>query len=87
MSWRKLLETRRPSQLLLGYFGDCRTVFIGTRQLDRPMTQREALRYARSCMTPEMVEAGMSPEVFASEDGLHSSRFFRINYLKSQDRS
>jgi hypothetical protein len=46
------------------------------------MTKSGALRYARRIMPKDLVRAGFSASIFASDPELHGGLWWRVNYSK-----
>lgn len=57
-------------------------VKIGLSTLERPMTEKQALRYGKNAMPQDLKRAGFVASVFRSDPQIHGSEFFRINYSK-----
>lgn len=59
-----------------------RIVKVGIGQLDRPMTQTQALNYGKRHMPNDLRQAGFKVSVAASDSEIHGGLWFRINYSK-----
>lgn len=57
-----------------------RPVRIGLSVLGKPMSKKQAELYAWKVIPKDMKSAGFVPVIFESDEEIHGSLFYRINY-------
>jgi len=59
-----------------------RIVKVGCGRLDRAMTYKQAMNYAKRNMPGDLKKAGFTPSVFVSDPAINGGSFYRVNYGK-----
>ena len=57
-----------------------RSVAIGVSVLPKKMSKKQAYNYAWKVIPKDMKSAGFVPVIFESDEEIHGSLFYRINY-------